>query len=199
MEVPVSKDTSKKFPENLTNENGQKYFDMMITEIDSEEVKKNIQEVILQGKSMREEAKWLGSGLKSVKSQLVTAHMDFNRGNILVKDDPFEIRLIDLDFSGYNYRGTDFGRYFSTWRQKEMLFGFDRFPSDEEMSLFLKAYIKENVNLHGEGYLKKEINTVASMIKETKYFTLIAYFVDTLFLIFKCKISQDDKQEFVVS
>ena len=199
MEVPTSKDTSKKWPENLTSENGQKYFDMIITELDSEEVKKNIQQVILQGKNMKEEAKWLGSGLKSVKSQLVTAHMDFNRGNILIKDDPFEIRLIDLDFSGYNYRGTDFGRYFSTWRQKEMLFGFDRFPSDEEMSSFFKAYIKENVNLHGEGYLKKEINSVDSMIKETKYFTLIAYFVDTLFLIFKYKTSQDDKQGFAVS
>ena len=179
-------------------EKGKEFMTMMFGGLETEEDKESINKM-LQGISLDDEAKWLGLGLEEVKSPVLCTHTDFNRGNVLVKDDPLEIKLVDLDYSGYNFRGVDFGRYFSCWRQKELLFGFDRFPTDEEMGLFLKAYIKESVNLNGEDYLKKEVNSEAFMIRETKYFTLIAYFIDSAFLVYQYAINPNDKQKYLVS
>ena len=179
-------------------EDGQQFISMIFAALETEEDKENINKM-LQGFSLNDEAKWLGLGLEEVKSPVINTHTDFNRGNILIKDDPLEIKLVDLDYSGYNFRGVDFGRYFSCWRQKELLFGFDRFPTDEEMGLFLKAYIKECVNLHGEDYLKNEVNSEAFMIRESKYFTLIAYFIGSFFLILQYKQYPDEKLKYLVS
>ena len=171
---------------------------MMFGGLETEEDKESINKM-LQGISLDDEAKWLGLGLEEVKSPVVCAHSDFNRGNILIKDDPLEIKLVDLDYSGYNFRGVDFGRYFSCWRQKELLFGFDRFPTDEEMGVFLKAYIKESVNLNGEDYLKKEANSESFITRESKYFTLISYFIGSFFLILQYKQYPDEKLKYLVS
>ena len=177
-------------------EDGQQFISMIFATLETEEDKKNINKM-LQGFSLQDEAKWLGLGLEEVKSPVVCAHSDFNRGNILIKGDPLEIKLVDLDYCGYNFRGFDFGKYFACWKQKE-IFGFDRFPTDEEMGLFLKAYIKECVNLYGEDYLKKEVNSEAFMIRESKYFTLITYLIDSFFLVLQYTHYPDEKLKYLV-
>lgn len=129
---------------------------------------------------------------RSMGSPLVFSHLDFNRGNRLIrrKTDPttgkatIEIRLVDLDYSNYNARGADLGRYFSNYQHRETMFGDEGFPEDAEMELFLEAYRQECARLLGTEYLDDEQNSMAALIKETKAFTLKAYYVDWFFAIF---------------
>ena len=183
----------------IFTEAGKQLVDMAFSGLKDEQNKKIIENDMLKGINLLDETKWLGIGLEQINSPILCSHTDFNRGNILIKDNPLEIKLVDLDYTGYNYRGVDLGRYFSCWRQKEMLFGFDRFPTDKEMSLFLKTYINEMVKYQGEDYFKMEINQESSMIREAKYFTLIAYYIDSMFLIMQYTMSPNDKQKFLVS
>ncbi|KAH9403865.1 hypothetical protein TYRP_014376 [Tyrophagus putrescentiae] len=118
---------------------------------------------------------------KKVNSTFVFSHSDFNRGNRLVakvKDpetgvEKKRIWIVDFDYSTINYRGIDFGRYFSNYRHEDDMFGDEGFPTDEEMALFLEEYRQECARIQGQFYL--EANPLEMLIREAKIFAMQAY------------------------
>ncbi|XP_046920497.1 uncharacterized protein LOC124500466 isoform X2 [Dermatophagoides farinae] len=102
----------------------------------------------------------------SGQSSFVFSHNDFNRNNRIVCND--HIKLIDLDYSTYYYRGYDLGRYFSNYRHRDDMFGAESFPTDHEMDIFLNEY-------------RHEMYSLQQLRAESKAFTLLAYAVDTYF------------------
>ncbi|CAG2180116.1 unnamed protein product, partial [Oppiella nova] len=127
--------------------------------------------------NLLDEMPWIGERVLRVKSPVVFSHNDFNRTNILIresndnKSQNLEIFFIDFDYSNYNYRGYDLGKYFSTWAQEipEYCAGPNvQFPTDTQMSVFIEAYIEEMVNIYGNSYVNNEINSIDSIIREAK-------------------------------
>ncbi|XP_054157533.1 choline kinase alpha-like [Oppia nitens] len=133
---------------------------------------------------------WLLDLVTKQKSPIVFSHNDFNRRNILVKDtivnnnQELEIYLIDFDWSCYGMRGIDLGQYFCGWAQVETDFGDGPIPTDQQMSVFIDAYMAEMSQLVGNDYLKQAVNSREKVIKEAKIFTLYAYMKDVMYLVF---------------
>jgi thiamine kinase-like enzyme len=146
---------------------------------------------------------WIKNAILASNSPIVFAHCDFNRENILIRENSNnnnpEIFLIDFDFSSFNYRGIDIGRYFSSWGHEDPLFGFGEYPTDEQMSVFVCAYINESIKIFGNSYSESEINSKENIIKEAKLFTLICYLVDALFCLYMSTTDESKLNEFLVS
>jgi thiamine kinase-like enzyme len=155
--------------------------------------------------------------IKNVKSPLVMAHVDFNRGNILVDEtltneyahdiesiDPsIDIKFVDLDYSSYMYRGVDFGKYFSEWRidVEPLIVVVDQFPSDKEMDIFLSAYRMECGKQFGDEWLENEVNSIERLRQESRVFALNAHLQDiSIFLSIAYKEENlEKKKEILVS
>ncbi len=146
---------------------------------------------------------WIKKAILASNSPIVFTHGDFNRENILIRENSNnnnpEIFLIDFDLSSFNYRGIDIGRYFSSWGHEDPLFGFGEYPTDEQMSVFVCAYINENIKLFGNSYSKLEINSKENIIKEAKLFTLMCYLIDVLFCVYTSATDESKLIEFLVS
>ena len=142
-----------------------------------------------------EELRWLTKRIDDMKCPIVFSHNDFNRKNILMRDSSEDIYLIDFDYTNYNYRGVDFGQYFCSWAQEEdPEFGSGDFPSNEEMSVFIKAYINRMNELFGDSYAKQDLNSYDRFVKESKVFALNAYLKDNLYFIWRISSSSDDQE-----
>ncbi|CAG2102829.1 unnamed protein product [Medioppia subpectinata] len=120
------------------------------------------------------EMSWLRHQVLAIKSPVLFSHNDFNRTNILIRDlnpdnNQLDIYFVDFDFSSYNYRGCDFGNYFSTWASDSAEFGVDsRFPTDRQMWPFIDGYIREMTAINGNSFTQLEINSFQRLIKEAK-------------------------------
>jgi thiamine kinase-like enzyme len=146
---------------------------------------------------------WIKKAILASNSPIVFSHCDFNRENILIRENSNnnnpEIFLIDFDLSSFNYRGIDIGRYFSSWGHEDPMFGFGEYPTDEQMSVFVCAYINENIKLLGNSYSELEINSKENIIKEAKLFTLMCYLIDVLFCLYMSATDESKLIEFLVS
>lgn len=92
------------------------------------------------------------------------------------------ITKVDFDYSTYNFRGYDLGRYFSNYRHVlDNMFSNEGFPSDEEMYLFLNEYQTECSKVQGKFYLEQEINSIEQLVKEVKGTQFTAYYFVTIF------------------
>ncbi|CAG2166656.1 unnamed protein product [Oppiella nova] len=143
-----------------------------------------------------EEVEWYQRTVTELRSPIVFSHNDFNRRNILIQEsdnnnstDNPDIYLIDFDWSNYNYRGVDFGQYFSRWGQTDTEFGSGDFPADTQMYDFIEAYIQEMTKIYGKSYAQNEINSRERLIKESKVLALLAYIKDILY----CMDSTDSR------
>ena len=151
-----------------------------------------------------DEMRWVISIISDLKSPMVFSHNDFNRKNILIKESKNSIEdsvfLIDFDWTNYNYRGIDLGRYFSSYAQSEPEFGYADFPSDDEMSVFLKAYINRMTEIFGESYTKQDKNSLETLVKESKIFAMNTYLSQNLFFVFTIMGEQNDekKRQYIV-
>lgn len=96
-----------------------------------------------------------------------------------------EIFFVDFDYSSYYYRGNDFGRYFSNYRHKEDMFGYEGLPSDEDMKLFFEEYRNESAILNPAFDINDQQNSIENMIMECKVHMLNAYLIDYFFTLFK--------------
>ncbi|CAG2103513.1 unnamed protein product [Medioppia subpectinata] len=120
------------------------------------------------------EMSWLRHQVLAIKSPVLFSHNDFNRTNILIRDlnpdnNELDIYFVDFDFSSYNYRGCDFGNYFSTWASDSAEFGVDsRFPTNCQMCPFIDGYIREMTAINGNSFTQLEINSRQRLIKEAK-------------------------------
>ncbi len=146
---------------------------------------------------------WIKKAILASNSPIMFTHCDFNRGNILIRENSNnynpEIFLVDFDFSSFNYRGIDIGRYFSSWGHEDEMFGFGEYPTDEQMSVFICAYINESIKLMGNSYSELEVNSKENIIKEAKLFTLICYLTDALFCLYMANIDESKLSEYLVS
>lgn len=146
--------------------------------------------------------KFLKEIRKDCQPPLVFSHSDFNRGNRIVTKRTDKngnivsrIQLVDFDYSTTNYRGTDIGRFFSSYKHTDDNFGNEPFPTDEEMKLFLEEYRTECVSIMGDSYDKDPINSIEQMIKEAKIYALVGIFVDFWFcLLMYCRQYNTDKK-----
>jgi len=142
---------------------------------------------------------WVKRAVQSAPKILVLSHCDFNRGNILIQEngDKLDLFFIDFDFTSHNFRGMDFGRYFSSWRHKDPHFGCEPFPTDQQMIPFIDAYIKESNRLTGNAFSKSEFNTREHLIKEAKLFTLVGLILDVTFCLWKISMDNTIVDEFL--
>jgi len=165
IKMPIPKDNSKTWLLGVSDN----WFDSNLRKSLSEgvlyEAIRNQNRETLSRVDFETELQWTKKAILASYSPIVFTHCDFNRGNILIRDQKIEfnnnldIFLIDFDFSSYNYRGIDFGRYFSSWGHKDPMFGFGEFPTDDQMSVFINAYIEESIKLFDNSYAKIEVNS----------------------------------------
>lgn len=77
----------------------------------------------------------------SFASSIVLCHNDLLAANLMYSDYDERIRIIDYEYSSYNFRAYDFGNHFNEYA------GFDgdfakNYPSVEVQKHFYKAYIE---------------------------------------------------------
>ena len=136
--------------------------------------------------NLTDELQWVRKTMEQINSPIVFSHNDLNRRNILIKEDneskETQIFFIDFDWTNYYYRGIDLGQYFALWGQKEVDFGYVDFPSDQQMCVFIDAYINEMTKIFGTSYGKEEISCRQQLIKEAKVFALFSYIKDIQYL-----------------
>ena len=186
LDLPLPKDSTEYSNDGVFN----KWFDQELRKsyvegVVRKEIEKN-QYPVLSKLDFIEELKWLRKTIEELKSPLVLSHNDLNRRNILIRETegcPPEIFLIDFDWTNYNYRGVDLGQYYACFGQKEVDFGLIDFPSDEGMSVFIDAYVKQMNQLFGNQYSKQNINSKERLIKEAKVFALMAFIKDIIYCI----------------
>ncbi len=81
------------------------------------------------------------------KEDIVLSHNDISLGNALIYPDGSNIVLIDYEYAGKNFRGFDFGYVFHQGRLERIpdppcfRFNDDNFPSDQDLTEFIKYYI----------------------------------------------------------
>ena len=142
-----------------------------------------------------EESNWLRKTMDNLCSPIVLSHNDLNRTNILIKEtkdkSDFEIYFIDFDWSCYHYRGIDFGQYFAFWGQIDYDWDNHAFPSDQEMSVFINAYIERMTEIFGDSYAKEGINSPERLIKESKVFALHTTLRNIIYFIWNFEETRD--------
>lgn len=144
---------------------------------------------------------WLKDAILRHHKTLVLSHCDFNRGNILIRknEETLDLFFVDFDFTSYNYRGIDFGRFFSSWKHIDPNFGDDCYPTDQQMSPFFEAYIEEWNRITKKQFSNNAFNTKQQLIRETNLFTLAGIMIDVQFCLWKVGVDPDSAQEFMVN
>ncbi|CAG2102429.1 unnamed protein product [Medioppia subpectinata] len=138
----------------------------------------------LKKHDLKAEIEWLKSAIIGAKSPIVFSHIDFRGSNIMVTEPNDEIILCDLEYSGYGFRGFDFGTILVEWGRG---FGdyntLTTFPDNTVTEPLIKAYIEESVQIFGEEFGKNEINSYDHILKEAKVFSLAAFMWLILFCL----------------
>ncbi|CAG2106383.1 unnamed protein product [Medioppia subpectinata] len=203
-EMPVPKDKSHEFINNIF---GIKWFDERQRQSLREgktyqEIQKHRYETF-ETLDLLAEMSWLKNIVVDLKSPIVFSHNDFNRKNILMREtndensQQMDIYFIDFDFSTYNHRGIDFGHYFSSWGQNDAQFGLADYPTDDQMLVFIDAYIREMTAINGNSFTQLEINSHQRLIKEAKVFSLVTFIIDTQWCIYQ--VEYQDQTEAMIN
>ncbi|CAG2103296.1 unnamed protein product [Medioppia subpectinata] len=145
-----------------------------------QEIQKNKNDYkTLMSVDLLEEMDWLRGMCEKIDCPVVFSHADLNRRNTLVRegevDQGLDVYIIDWDWCCYTYRGADFGDYFMNWCQTELDFGGEPFPTDDQMLVFIDAYIREMTAINGNSFTQLEINSRKRLIMEAKVFALLGY------------------------
>lgn len=124
----------------------------------------------------------------NVHSPLVFLHSDFSRHNCLVEEKvengetKKRIYMIDFDYCMYAPRGHDLAAYLSSYQHKIDLFDDADFPTEDQMKIFLEEYRQESERLQ-PGYLKDPANSIESLFKEAKFYSLKLHLLLCLFAL----------------
>jgi thiamine kinase-like enzyme len=216
LELPIHKDDTKPWHDEVFgNFLTEKFFDEMI-KVKLVEDMKNAKIDTFSVSGLLKEVKLIEEAIKNVKSPLVMAHQDFNRGNILVleecgekgitnppRSNLLDIKFLDLDYSGYMYRGLDLGKYISEWRADHipLIAILDQLPSNQDMDVFLSAYRTECGKQFGAEWMENELNSIEKLRQETCVFALHAHLQDIAFCLYIASEEKDKekRKEFLVS
>ncbi|KAF7493676.1 Choline kinase alpha [Sarcoptes scabiei] len=136
---------------------------------------------------------------ENLHKKIVFTHRDLNHDNIFVFENKqtqsfYDIKFIDFDYSGYNYRGMDLGRYFSDCEQQKK-FSDQKIIEDKKMLQFIHYYIDENCQIYGESYRNDPINSPEQLLAESKLFVLYAMIIDIIFCIWTAMDKQEIRRE----
>ncbi|CAG2102573.1 unnamed protein product [Medioppia subpectinata] len=111
------------------------------------------------------------------------AHNDMSASNIMVTETD-GIVVCDYEYSCIGYRGYDFGTFFLWWgRNADELRKPHVFPDDPSIRPLVDAYIRESIKLNGIQWSTDPRNSVQSLLREIKVFTLVSYLFYALYYL----------------
>lgn len=120
----------------------------------------------LKSTDLRKEFQFLRNYLETATSPgpVTFCHNDLQQGNILKvskevqesNEEEFDLKLIDFEYSAYNYRAFDFANHFCEWMfdyavppPQYFSLSLNSWPSKEQQLLFVRAYFgKDTQNNH---------------------------------------------------
>ncbi|NXA12812.1 CHKA kinase, partial [Sapayoa aenigma] len=156
---------------------------------------------LLRGYNLEEEMRSLRDLLESTPSPVVFCHNDVQEGNIILLEgreaSPSDkLMLIDFEYSSYNYRGFDIANHFCEWvynytHDSWPFFkaSLENYPSQQQQLHFIRHYLSENSERHGDATHKEQAQIEEEMLTEIKRFTLASHFFWGLWSILQAKIS----------
>ena len=146
------------------------------------------------------EVEWMLQFLQQLDSPIVFCHNDLQEGNLMevagglggageggagsvgkVAGPLGEVKVVDYEYGGYNYRGFDWGNFFceiACDNFVEQYPGFclnpDKYPSDEQQKVLLQAYLRGREPAAGE---------MDAMIVEANSFAMASHLFWTLWAV----------------
>ncbi|KAG8184905.1 hypothetical protein JTE90_017760 [Oedothorax gibbosus] len=151
----------------------------------------------------KEEIDWLSEEIKKFNSPVVYCHNDLQGGNILLRQNPSSedaprIILIDFEYGAYNYRGFDLANQFCEWcfeyeteNFPYFTWEFEKFPSVEEQTVFIRAYLNQQVE---EGIIERSaiVPEVDKILEEVQFFSLACNIMWSLWSVqMSFKVNED--------
>jgi len=114
------------------------------------------------------ERDWLIEQLDSLDMPTVFSHNDLQEGNMLIETYTNRLVFIDFEYTGFNYRGYDFGNhlceYTYAYLGNTFEFSPDLFPSDDHIRNCVRAYLFES-----------DVTKVESMVDQAKKCTAASH------------------------
>eukprot|EP01084_Bolivina_argentea_P172747 299204_1 len=149
------------FEDEVKKQSDIKKWEFMTSDIDDTNLNNDLFISIIQN-----EITWLNNEIMNYKyyiQDIVFSHNDLHGGNVMHNKDNGILKVIDYEFSGYNYRCFDFGNYYNELHinnDSGSPPGFeivlDHFPSKEYQYEFSKTYFEQL--LSDEEYKNEDIN-----------------------------------------
>ncbi|CAG2164693.1 unnamed protein product [Oppiella nova] len=140
---------------------------------------------------IKEENQWLHKCIEAIKSPIVYSHNDIFTGNILVNnkiDDKSanNVILIDFEYSGHFYRGSDLGFFVNEFGRSSNWLDRQDVPlaHDIWIQMFLTHYLNESIEIHGKEFADRVENSMQYLLRETKLFSLIAEMFIIFFMLY---------------
>lgn len=137
---------------------------------------------------------WLRGFLTKLRSPVVFCHNDMQEGNILLREDSAEPKLvlIDFEYCSYNYRGFELANHFVEWvydytydRHPNFIANKEKQPTREQMLAFIQHYLKCLPTYNPTA----EVNYEA-ILSEIKHFMLASHLFWGLWSMVNAKRSQ---------
>lgn len=198
-------------------ESTQKYLEMCKGVVFEDEEDQKLYKSIKKVLDFESEYIWLKEMLLNLQSPVVFCHNDLHEGNMLYINDgngsKTDIKLIDFDYSSYNYRGYDIANHFNEFIYEYTLGddcgdGFivnsDDYPSLHQQELFATEYIatldsfrKKSMEAdYDSKKFAKVISkcTVDGLLHEVNRFCLGSHFMWGLWSIVQQQVSKIDFQ-----
>jgi len=205
MKIPLNRES------NFVWENTEKFLSMIMTVQFNTHEKQRRFEAIIQSFDFEKEYFWMKNMLMNIDSPIVFCHNDAHEGNIIHINndnaDKADLRLIDFDYSSYNFRGFDIGNHFSEHIHEYdekfpdgVIATQENYPSEEEQERFARSYLARIQSIHEKakaGQLdptKYDCNydpgTVEQILFESNRFAMAANFYWAVWSIIQERVSK---------
>lgn len=156
---------------------------------DPESDKSKQMEEILNRFDLDDSLRYVRQVAENSNSPVLFCHNDVQPGNLLVKTceslDVAKIKVIDFEYSCYNYRGFDIGNHFCEWvndynypHYPYFIGDMSRYPSHDEKVFFVRTYLQAFEET--ESVTEEEIEKV---IIEADRLSLLSHFFWAMFSI----------------
>ncbi|XP_068675062.1 choline kinase alpha-like isoform X1 [Montipora foliosa] len=143
---------------------------------------------------LEQEYYFLRNYLEKVTSpgSITFCHNDIQEGNILKvskdrhmnNDEEIELRLIDFEYSAYNYRAFDLANHFCEWmfdyKVAEPVYfsmALDQWPSKEQQLLFIRAYLGKHTFVENRPSLNEPTIEETELMDQANRFALASHFL----------------------
>ena len=170
MQVPIKRTG------NWINNNFEKWIKEAYDRFDIDKIIDEYNCETLKKYKIKQELDWLLKTVAELDSPVTFTHVDFRGSNIMVTEPDDRILLCDFEYSGYGYRGSDFGTIFAEWNGRVWadFTTLHDFPEDNQIIPFLESYVEESSRLLGESFAKDKRNSFDHLLKEVKLFSLVS-------------------------